>query len=225
MENDEVFHEARTKIMNAKLPCPIANCFIPGSLKITGNNVKITELEAYVSRAISRASIVGIDMIVFGSGGARRVPEGFSHETAWNQLLDFGRMVGQIAQKYDVVVVVEPLNHKECNILTSVGEAGKYVEAVDHTYIRLLVDAYHWAVDNDSYDDIVNYGHLIHHTHIATPLSRRPPGLEQHNFTSFFEALSAIKYDGRISIEARWEDVTSEAAGAYKTLKSLAEKG
>ncbi|MDF1516183.1 MAG: TIM barrel protein, partial [Anaerolineae bacterium] len=132
LEDETEFNKQLTSIASSLLPCPVANCFVPGGLKITGDEVDVPALQRYVSTALSRAQKAGMDTIVFGSGGARRIPDHFDRQRAWQQLVEFGRMVGPIAQKNDITVVVEPLNEKECNVLTSVGEAGRYVKAVDH---------------------------------------------------------------------------------------------
>jgi hydroxypyruvate isomerase len=42
-----------------------------------------------------------------------------------------------IAARYDVVVVLEPLNKKECNLINSVFEGGVIVEEVNHPNFRL----------------------------------------------------------------------------------------
>ena len=162
-----------------------------------------------------------MDTIVFGSGGARRIPDGYDRGEAWQQLVAFGKLIGPIAKKNDVTIVVEPLNLRECNVLTTVGESGQYVKEVDHPNFQLLVDAYHWLLDNDSYDSIIQYGTLIKHVHIATDTTRKPPGFEPCDFGSFFQALKEIGYDGRVSIEGRWDDIPAQAAQAYSNLAQL----
>ncbi len=51
---------------------------------------------------------MGIGIIVFGSGGARRIPEGFDRQRAHGQLVAFCRMVGPIAREHGVIIAVEP---------------------------------------------------------------------------------------------------------------------
>jgi sugar phosphate isomerase/epimerase len=223
LEDEEAFLAELARIQDAPLPALVANCFVPGSLKITGPEADLSRLEPYVETALSRAQRAGIQMIVFGSGGARRVPEGFDRERAWGQLVDFGQMVGPIAAEREVTIVVEPLNVRECNVLTTVGESGRYVQEVDHPHFLLLVDAYHWLLDKDSFDDIVQYGPLLRHVHIATEASRLPPGFEPCDFGAFFRALKLAGYDGLVSIEGRWEDVEAQAAEAYEHLAQIVE--
>ena len=69
LDGDEAFQTAISAIQSSVLPCPVANCFIPGSHKITGSDADFDLLESYVTVAVTRAYLAGIDTIVFGSGG------------------------------------------------------------------------------------------------------------------------------------------------------------
>ena len=223
---EDAFGEAVQRIITSPLPALAANCFVPGHLKITGPEVDLDALRAYVKVAFERAERAGIPTIVFGSGGARRIPDDFDRDEAWAQLVTFGQLIGPLAEDRGVTVVVEPLNEKlgACNVLTSVGECGRYVEDVDHPHVRLLVDSYHWSLDDDSRDAIVQYGPLLEHVHIATTESRVPPGFEPCDFSEFFAALGEADYDGPISIEARWEDMPAQAPKAYEELRQLTQQ-
>ena len=221
LEDEAAFVPVLAEIRASPVPCPVANCFVPGSLKITGPDVNMTALEQYVTVAFERAERAGIDTIVFGSGGARRIPDGFSRDIAWQQLVEFGKMIGPVAQRHGVTVVVEPLNQGECNVLTSVEESGRYVTDVDHPNVRLLVDAYHWLTDDNDAGAIVAYGPLLRHVHMAASPSRAAPGLDDCDFSAFFHALKEAGYDGRISIESKWEDKAGQAAAARQALQRL----
>src|SRR5512141_1428350 len=114
-ESEAVFEAALEQVRAVGLPCPAANVFIPGDLKITGPNAHLESLEAFVRTALRRAEIAGVETIVFGSGGARRIPDGFGRDKAWEQLVQFGKMLAPIAAQHQVTIAVEPLNREECN--------------------------------------------------------------------------------------------------------------
>ncbi|TVR52456.1 MAG: sugar phosphate isomerase/epimerase [Spirochaetaceae bacterium] len=222
-EDEAAFEAALSEVRAAELRYPVLNIFIPGDLKITGPDADLVALETYVATTMRRAETAGVECIVFGSGGARRIPDGFDTAAAHDQLVAFGRMAGPIAADHGVTIVVEPLNLAECNVLNTVAESAAYVKEVSHPGFLLLVDAYHMMRDDDPFDDIVAYGELIKHAHIATVPNRLSPGGEQCDFTGFFAALAKAGYTGRLSIEARIADVETELPVALAEMKRLAE--
>ena len=224
-EPEEAFRPILKQIRACPLPCKAANCFVPANLKITGEDIGRKRLRAYAQVAFDRARRAGIETIVFGSGGARRVPDGFPRNRAWEQLVEFGRMIGPLAGKQGVTVAVEPLNRQECNVLTTVAEGAAYVREVNHPAIRLLADAYHWNRDSDRAEDIVAAGPLLRHVHVATCPGRAAPGCDDMDLAPFFDALLQAGYDGRVSIESQWQDMPSQAPKALAALKVLAKEG
>lgn len=219
----EAFLTALAQASAAELPYPVVNCFVPGDLKITGPDADFSKLQAYVETTFARAEEAGVEVIVFGSGGARAVPEGFDPVEAHEQIVRFCRMFSPIAGQHGVTVVVEPLNSKECNILTSVGECAALVRDVGHLNLRLLVDSYHFLLDNDSYEDIVSNGNILAHVHTATAPNRVAPGAEACDLAPFFNALKQGGYNGRVSVEAKLSETLDELAGALAEMKKLGE--
>jgi sugar phosphate isomerase/epimerase len=203
LADDAVFETMLGKLRAAKLPCPVVNCFVPGDIKITGPAVESARLEQYVHTACDRAQRAGVKVIVFGSGGARNIPDGFDRAYAWKQLLAFCAMTGPVAQAGGVTIAIEPLNRSECNVLNSVIEGAKLAREVNHPAIRLLVDCFHWGRENESPQAIVDASDLLVHTHLATVANRILPGEEEQDFATFFTALKKAKYDGGVSIEAQ----------------------
>jgi len=223
-ESAEVFATALANVRKGSMDCPVVNCFIPNDLKITGPSADICALEKYVTISFQRALEANVAVIVFGSGGARQVPDGFDRARAYQQIVDFCRMLAPIADRYGVTIAVEPLNRKECNILNTVSECADLVREINHSAIRLLVDAYHFLLDRDSYDDVMTNGHLLAHVHIATVPNRLPPDAESCDLLPFFKALVNGGYDGRVSIEGKIPNRDSDLLKALSCMKKLEEK-
>ena len=220
-EPEAAFQEVLAEVRAAGVPCRVVNCFIPGSMKITGPDADMAVLQEYVTTAFDRARQAGLEVIVFGSGGARMVPDGFDHGQAWGQVAEFCRMAGPIAEEHGITVVVEPLATRFCNIVTSVAEGGRLVREVDHPAIRLLVDNYHWGLESESTDSIVENGPLLRHVHVATVANRLPPGAEEYDFAPCFQALRQGGYDGRLSIEATMTDPAEQLGPALEIMKTI----
>ena len=220
-EGRPAFEASLLQARKAALPCPVVNGFIPAELKIVGPAVDRAALERYVVAACERAEESGVEIIVFGSGGARRVPDGFDRAKAHDQLVSFCRRLGAIAADHRVTIAIEPLNRGECNILTTVRECAELVSETDRPAVRLHVDAYHLMKDGDSLEDVKTYGGLLAHAHIATVPSRLPPGAEPCDLGGFFRALADGGYGGRVSIEGNISKPDRDFPGALSLMKGL----
>ena len=219
--DDAKFQEALAAVKAAPLPAPVCNCFLPGDLKVVGPLVDAGALKAYVTVACQRAAVAGVDTIVFGSGGARAIPEGFDRAKAESQILAFLSMLAPIAAANHVCVVIEPLRFSECNVLNTVAESAKMTRAANAASIQLLVDGYHWACNGESEADIVAAAPLFRHMHVATQANRRTPGAEPCTaLPRFLKTVAQIGYTGRLSIEGKIENPAVELPVALKLMKA-----
>ena len=215
------FEQARAAVKAAPLPCPVCNCFLPGELKVTGPAVDNAALDAYAATACARAATAGVDTIVFGSGAARQVPEGFDRAEAERQIVAFLKRLGPVARRHGVVIAIEPLRTAECNILNTVAECARLTRRVDDPAIRLLVDGYHWASNAEAEADIVAAAPLFRHMHVATRANRRAPGAEPcEAVPRFLRTVRQIGYAGRLSFEGRLVDPAAELPAAAARLRA-----
>ena len=219
LESKETFRKGLSFVTETRVRCPVVNCFVPGDMKITGPDVDLEALERYAANACANAEEAGVEVIVFGSGGARRIPDGFDRREAWRQLIAFCQLAGKHAEAHGVTIAIEPLNRAECNVLNSVAEAGALARETDHPAIKILVDAYHWAKDDQSLEAIITSRGLIAHTHIATATNRLVPGGEACDFAPFFRALKQAGYSERMSIEGQIPDPARDLPRALQLLR------
>ena len=186
-------------------PIPIlaANGLVPGALKITGPDADLAKLKTYMTAVISRAAKLKIETLVFGSGAARQVPDGFDRAKAKEQILAFVKMAAPIAEQHKVLLVVEHLNYKECNIVNTVAEAMEYVKAVNSPAVQCLVDSYHFWLNNEPLSELKKAMGSIRHVHLADLDGRTPPGESgKADYRPFFAVLKEAKYTGPICVEA-----------------------
>jgi sugar phosphate isomerase/epimerase len=219
-EDESAFQAKLALLKDSKLPVEACNSFLPGNLKCVGPAPLHADILKFGDTAFRRAQMAGIKTIVFGSGGARSIPEGFSREEARKQFIELCSKLAPIAEKYNVVISLEPLNTKECNFVNSVAEGGEIVKEVNHKNFRLLADLYHMLRENESPDNIRKYGNLLYHTHIAENVGRTAPGVNKEDFTPFFKALKDANYEGRMAIECSWQNIAEQAGPALQTMKT-----
>lgn len=194
------------KVKASPIPCHCCNGFIGGDIKLTGVELDKNKTFEYVETALKRTAECGVKKIVFGSGGARRCPDGFPMEKAASQLLEFVREAAPLFEKYGVTMVVEPLCTAECNIINSVAAGAALVNAANHNSIKLLADSYHFYKSDNELDALTWSVPLLRHIHIATMPARLGPGMEEWDFTEFFSVLKHGGYEGDISVEGAWGD-------------------
>lgn len=218
-KKEQEFAVQYQKYVDGQFPILACNSFLPGSLKSTGPETKHDEIIAFAETAFQRAQKTGIKYIVFGSSGSRNVPEGFDKDKARQQFIKLLKRMGPVAKKYDVVVVIEPLNKKESNIINTVAEGAEIVRAADRMNIKLLADFYHMALENEGPQAVIEAGALIKHCHIAEKEGRAAPGTAGDDFTGYFKALKEINYTGAISIECRWSDFDKQVPESIAYLK------
>lgn len=195
-----------------------ANCLIPGELKTTGPETDLQAVGAYMESTCRRASEAGIRILVFGSGGSRSLEEGFDPQQGRRQLVEHLKAWAPLAQQSGVTIVVEPLSKLDCNIITSVDEGADLVRRVGHPHVRLLIDTYHMGRDGDDIQAIGRCGDLIAHVHVAQIQGRKPPLAGGEDFGAYFSALKAIRYEGGVSIEAKWDDREAQLPEALSEL-------
>lgn len=218
---DEAFEQVKISFKSASIQAEVFNCFIPGEIPVVGEAVNEGKIDRYLKRALYRASQLGAQVIVFGSGGARNIPEGFSRKKAMEQLTDFLTHVSDVLQSYDITVVIEPLNQKECNVLNSVKEALVLAKAVNRSNIRVLADLYHMACEDEDMGHIREAGNeYLKHLHIANPEGRVYPKLgDKYPYIDYFSALKDIDYKGRLSVEGSAGDFKKDLEESLIFLK------
>lgn len=223
-ETEDAFLAALAQTKETRLPFPVVNRFLPPNLKIIGPEVEPSRIQNYVSTALRRAEIAGISTIVLGAGAARRIPDGFDRLQAREQMINFCRWAGPIAANHGVTIAIEPLNISETNLINSAEEGASLVLSVAHPNIRMLVDGYHWAKDQNTASGILDHADLIVHAHVAAVDGRRAPS-SKDTCSSFFSLLQAAGYQGMLSFEGNLLDPENELREALSIMRSQFNKG
>jgi sugar phosphate isomerase/epimerase len=216
--SDAEWAEQRLAIERMPLHAETFNSFVRTG-KIVGPEADPIRLRRYVETALTRAAQVGGSIIVFGSGGARAIPQGFPHEEAEKQLREFLDYCAEASERTGVVVAIEPLHRGECNFINLVSEGAEWARRLGHVGVRNLADTFHMERENEPLTAIVASADVLAHTHTADT-NRFAPGTGTYDHVAFFRALREANYDVRLSVECTWQDFHTELSTALKHLRN-----
>ena len=196
------FEKVCEKIRHSGLPAESFNCFFPGSVSLNAN-VDYDWIKEYAEKGFARAKRLGGKIAVLGSGGSRRVPEGYDRALAAEQFVRVLHICGDIAAQHGMEIAIEPLRTAETNFINTVAEGIEMCKRADHPNVKCLVDFFHLFMNHETLDAVENSGGLIIHTHIARPNEDRriPTTQDRETCAQWASALKSIAYDGRMSLE------------------------
>ncbi len=204
------------------LPCGACNNFLPATLRLTGPEADLPAAREYTRRALDRAALLGAEKVVFGSSGARNLPIGWGRQQGWEQLVAAARMAGEEATARGILIVLEPLNRIESNILNTLTETLMLMREADHPLVRCLADSFHFSVGNEDPAALAAEVAELGHIHIARTLGRVMPDSDDPGLEAFLKALVEAGYRGTISIEAGCNgDFQAETKRALRWVKGF----
>lgn len=212
------------RVRQSPMPICAFNLFIPGELKVVGPAVDEKAVLAYVETVMARMAQTDTRLIVWGSGGSRRIPEGFDRTTAEQQFVKIAKKIARIARKHRITIVLENLNSTETNFINTVAEALTIVRKVHHPNLRLNADIYHMLKEGESPAILAHTKRYLAHVEIAEKEKRTPPGTTGEDFRPYLRALRAVGYHRNIVIEGQWENFPATAGHALSYLQQQVDE-
>jgi len=223
MQLDEgAFRQVLETLERAGIPCEACNNFFPRHMRLTGPDADHKAAIAYATQAVARAKQLGVKVIVFGSGPAKMVPPGFLHSAAHEQICHLLTSIAPIVRAAGITIAIEPLRSEECNIINTFGEGCVLADTVGQDSVNALVDYYHMTCENEEPRRVAELGKdRLVHVHFARAEGRRFPADigEDSGYAPFVDALHAVGYAGRVSIEAYADALPEDAATALRFMR------
>lgn len=206
--------ELQRAVENIKLE--VCNSFIPPVLPIVKGGAP---LENHVKESMRRMEMLGVDTVIFGSGAARRIPDGMVKSEGMKHLEEFLHMCNEYGKKHNIIVAVEPLNSRETNAITSLEEGLSLVDKLQLPQIKLLADCFHMDRENEDLSILDQAAHVLVHVHVSGPDRAYPGKVSNPYLLAFLDKLKEIDYKGRIAVECSFDDFDSETAASAAYLK------
>ncbi len=158
---------------------------------------------AYMKRLLDCIHVLGGDMIggiIYGSWPS--VTDSYeSKMLAREKSVRSMKEISKKAEDLGITCCLEIVNRFEQYLLNTAEEGVAFAEEVGSPYVKLLLDAFHMNIEEDSFSEAIRIaGDKIGHFHIGE-CNRKTPGRGRMPWPEILGALREIRYTGRIVME------------------------
>jgi sugar phosphate isomerase/epimerase len=174
----------------------------PPGLFLTHPDVQIRRVtQAYLEALIHLCADLGGDRMVLGSPKQRQVMPGCTPEQAWQWACEMFRALLPAATERGVTLCIEPLARAETNLLNTVREGLRMVDAVGHPRFRVHLDVKAMCDEGRPLDAIIREATgYIGHVHV-NDANRNGPGWGDTDYGPVVRGLADSGYDDYASVE------------------------
>ncbi len=217
---DSEYQTLKSRVLsNEKIKPYSTNGLVSGTVKLCGPEADTEKISGYAEKVFGRLSGLGIKMLVFGSGKAREIPDGYPSDKAYGELLRSADIFSDVAAKYGQTLALEPLRKKECNIINTVAEGADFVRKVAKNNFRLLADFYHVSESGEDFKAIEQNSDIIAHLHISSRERSIIKDSDRGYISEIAALLKKINYSGAISYEGGQSTEAQEIKHMFEILR------
>ena len=163
---------------------------------------------AVMQRLVELCALMGGSYLVHGSPKQRSVPPGSSREQALERATESFAKVAATARNAGVIYCIEPLSMRETDLINTVAEAARIVDAIGSPGLRTMIDCS--AAGQEEQEPIdalmrrwMPSGHIAH-VQVNDP-NRRGPGQGDMQFVPILQAVAQLQasgdYEGIVAVE------------------------
>ncbi len=156
----------------------------------------------YFKHLIDFCADLGGEAMIFGSPKQRNAI-GIEVSEARGYFAESLSMVAGHAREREVMILIEPLDRSQTDVVNTMSEALAVAEAVDHPAVSIMFDFHNTVDETESFETLIRkyYSH-IGHVHVQE-MDGRHLGTSsgEHDFKQAFDALRELGYDKWVSLE------------------------
>jgi hydroxypyruvate isomerase len=127
-------------------------------------------------------------------------------DTQWTTVIETLRYAAEQAAAARVRILIEPLNHFDVPgfLLTTIAQAVRLLDEVEHDNVRILCDVYHMArMEGNLTETILTNLGRIEHFEIADNPGRHQPGTGEIYYPFLLNAIDQAGFNGWVCLEYR----------------------
>lgn len=196
---------------------------LPGDVRVADPSFDLERVRSYFTTlfpVLAQVAEPGAK-IVFGSGAARRIPDGVDRSAAEARFAESLVIARDAANEHDLRVMLEPLHKGETNLIHTLGEAVEFLDAHGVDGVQVVADLFHIEQEGEPLSTVSDHIERIGHAHIADA-GRFWLGAGDGQWREFVATLRDAGFDGPVSLECNWgDDLETEIAASIAALRAL----
>lgn len=125
------------------------NAYCNGETPIVGDGFSPEKTRDYAKLMCLRGQALGIKNIGIGGPFARKLPEDYDMDKAFEQGAEFIKITAQEAEKYGFNVLAEGLSRYCCDFVHFLHEAYRLMKKADMPNVKMVADFYHMKLNGE----------------------------------------------------------------------------
>ncbi|MDR1575646.1 MAG: sugar phosphate isomerase/epimerase [Treponema sp.] len=177
----------------------------------------------HLRRLLAAAGELGGGNLILGSPKQRSACPGQSIEEAKTILKENLAALGDCAVSHNSRILLEALDHGQCDVVNTLDEAGEMVRAVNSPGVSGMFDFHNTGDETESWDALIRRNReTLRHVHI-NEMDGGPPGSGSSDYVPAFKALRETGFSGWISMEifSRPADPAGTVTAAIRFMRAL----
>ncbi|WP_114783004.1 sugar phosphate isomerase/epimerase family protein [Botryobacter ruber] len=157
---------------------------------------------------------------MYSAVGKARLVSPEQRQVEWERAVTNLRKVCRMAEERGLQIALEPLNRFESDLVNTAEDVVRLVQDINHPAAKILLDGFHMNIEEPDIERaILLAGDKLLHVQVSENY-RGTPGTGQTRWDAYKRGLTAIGYEGTLSIESFTPEV-KELAGAVCIWKPL----
>lgn len=156
------------------------------------------DVGTYVRELVSRASEERVELMVIGSGGARKSVPGWPVAACEKRFTELMGEAAAIGREFGVTIAPEALRKEETDVFNSTFSLAESMAAVGCAW---TMDTFHYLVGEDKRLP----GSTPDHFHLSS-VTRQLPAVDDAGVLRLVGWAKARGFDGRVSFEGEWPE-------------------
>jgi D-psicose/D-tagatose/L-ribulose 3-epimerase len=182
------------------------------------NSFRYIEACLDISQQLGASFVAGP---MYSAVGKARLISSEQKKIEWDRAVTNLRKVCRMAEERGQQIALEPLNRFESDLINTAEDLMQLIHDINHPAANVILDGFHMNIEEPDIEKAIRLaGDKLIHVQVSENY-RGTPGTGQTRWDAFYRGLSAINYQGVVSIES-FTPAIKELAGAVCIWRPLA---